>query len=194
MRRFACLLPAAGLAAAVVSILSPAAMARPKPLEGPIPAFVEQVVDGDTLQVRARIWLGQELQVLVRLKGVDAPEMKARCDEERQMARSARDFVQRAVGQRKVLLSQIREDKYAGRVVAEVAGEDGRSLSARLIEAKLARAYQRGPRLGWCERASAETPARPMAEKGIIPASLDAIRSFARRRLTGLGELGQQGK
>ena len=49
------------------------ALARPNPLEGPVPAFVERVVDGDTLVVRARIWLGQELRIMVRVAGIDAP-------------------------------------------------------------------------------------------------------------------------
>jgi micrococcal nuclease len=32
-------------------------------LPGPIPAVVTEVVDGDTIGVRARIWLGQQIQM-----------------------------------------------------------------------------------------------------------------------------------
>ena len=46
-------------------------------LPGPIPAEVLKVVDGDTLEVEARIWLGQGVQVSVRLRGVDTPELRA---------------------------------------------------------------------------------------------------------------------
>ena len=42
---------------------------------GPVSAVVERVVDGDTLDVRADIWLGQSLNVRVRIAGVDAPEL-----------------------------------------------------------------------------------------------------------------------
>ncbi len=130
------------------------ALARPKALAGPIPAFVERVIDGDTLVVRARIWLGQELKVMVRISGIDAPELRARCDKERQMAISARQFVKRLVGQRKVTLSHIRQGKYAGRVIAKVTDKTGSSLSVQLLNAKLARPYHRGRRKSWCTQTS----------------------------------------
>ena len=49
-------------------------------LTGPVAAIVERVVDGDTLAVRARVWLGQDIHVLVRIRGIDAPELKANCN------------------------------------------------------------------------------------------------------------------
>jgi endonuclease YncB( thermonuclease family) len=48
-------------------------------LEGPVTATVERVVDGDTLAVRAKIWIGHEIDVLVRLRGIDAPELRGDC-------------------------------------------------------------------------------------------------------------------
>ena len=130
------------------------AQARPKALEGPVPAFVERVVDGDTLVVRARIWLGQELRVMVRINGIDAPEMRSRCKEERQLALSARRFVKTLVGQRKITLSHIRQGKYAGRVIAEVTDKSGSLLSARILKARMARPYHRGRRKSWCSKKS----------------------------------------
>ncbi|MCF6200223.1 MAG: thermonuclease family protein [Hyphomicrobiaceae bacterium] len=138
------------LALPFATLVTANALARPKPLEGPIPAFVERVVDGDTLVVRARIWLGQELRIMVRVAGIDAPEMRARCDKERQLARSARYFVKRLIGQRKITLSDIRQGKYAGRVIATVTDKSGSSLSAQLLDANLARPYTRGRRKSWC--------------------------------------------
>ena len=41
--------------------------------------------------------------------------------------------------------------KYAGRVVADVTLEDGRSLADILITADLARPYDGGTREGWCQ-------------------------------------------
>ncbi len=140
-------------------------LARPKALAGPIPAFVERVIDGDTLVVRARIWLGQELKVMVRISGIDAPELRARCDKERKMAVSARQLVKRLVGQRKVTLSHIRQGKYAGRVIADVIDKSGSSLSVHLLKANLARPYRRGRRKSWC----AQKPLRSFKKAQIAP-------------------------
>ncbi len=125
--------------------------ARPQALAGPVPAFVERVVDGDTLVVRARIWLGQELRVMVRIGGIDAPELKGRCRRERLLAVSARQFVKRRVGQRRILLTAIRQGKYAGRVIANVVDKDGSRLADSLLEARLARPYRQGRRKSWCK-------------------------------------------
>src|SRR5882757_1213192 len=61
-------------------------------LEGPVKAIVQRVVDGDTIEVRAFIWLGQSVLIRVRIDGVDAPELEARCPAERERALAARDF------------------------------------------------------------------------------------------------------
>jgi endonuclease YncB( thermonuclease family) len=143
------------LALAFTSPLPQTANSRPKALEGPIPAFVERVIDGDTLLVRARIWLGQELRVMVRVNGIDTPELRSRCLEERRLAVSARHFVKRLVGQRKISLSGIRQGKYAGRVIAEVTDQNGVLLSKRLLKASLARPYKHGRRKSWCSKTPA---------------------------------------
>ena len=152
-----------------------AADARPKALKGPVPAFVERVIDGDTLLVRAQIWLGQELKVMVRINGIDAPEMRARCRSERQMALSARQLVKRLVGQRKISLSHIRQGKYAGRVIAEVTDKNGALLSAQLLKANLARPYKRGRRQSWCKK----TSPRPYKKAQIAPVIKAHIKTVA---------------
>jgi len=119
-------------------------------LPGPIEARVIQVRDGDTLRVRARIWVGQEIVVNVRVAGIDAPELRARCATERALARRARAFVAQAIGAGAVRLSRIRNGQFAGRVLAAVETEDGTDLAAALMRAGLARAYGGGRRAGWC--------------------------------------------
>src|SRR5689334_14624422 len=64
-------------------------------LEGPVAAKVERVIDGDTIQVEAAIWLGQSITVRVRIDGIDAPEPEARCEQERHLAMLARDYLVR---------------------------------------------------------------------------------------------------
>jgi micrococcal nuclease len=119
-------------------------------MEGPVEAEVLRVVDGDTLTVRAKIWIGQELTTNVRLLGVNAPELSGGCDEERALAEAARRFLSERVEGRPVTLRKIALDKFGGRVVAVV--EDGAGdLGAALLAARLAVPYDGGRRQPWCE-------------------------------------------
>ncbi len=123
-------------------------------LAGPFAAAVLRVVDGDTLEARVRIWFGQEIATLVRLRGIDAPEMRARCDAEAQGARAARDALAALIGARPVTLSDVGLDKYGGRVLAVVRvsapGEAPIDLGQSLLAAGLARPYGGGRREPWC--------------------------------------------
>jgi endonuclease YncB( thermonuclease family) len=121
-----------------------------EPVSGPVTAAVLEVIDGDTLLVRARIWLGQDVETRVRLSGADAPEVKARCEEERVLARAARDFVRGKVESKHVALRDIRYDKYGRRVLARVITPEGEDLAESLIRYGFARAYGGGARAGWC--------------------------------------------
>ncbi len=125
--------------------------AAPPALPGPIPAEVLEVLDGDTLLVRATIWLGQVVETHVRVDGLDAPEMRARCPRERELAESARDHARRLIGIAPVRLLDIQPDKYGGRVRARVLTGGGADLSAALIEAGLARPYHGEQRRPWCD-------------------------------------------
>ncbi len=120
-------------------------------LAGPVEAAVLRVIDGDTIEVAAAIWLDQVVTVRVRLRGADAPELGgARCEPERALAIRARDRLAALAGAR-VTLTEIGRDKYAGRVDATVTGPDGSDLAARLVAEGLARAYEGGRRAGWCD-------------------------------------------
>ncbi|HAP10121.1 MAG TPA: nuclease, partial [Afipia sp.] len=46
---------------------------------------VVRVVDGDTFEARVHLWPGLEMTTRVRLRGIDAPEMKGACAEELRM-------------------------------------------------------------------------------------------------------------
>ena len=69
-------LTAAALIVAVLAALPSALSARER-LPGPVQADVVQVHDGDTLQIRARIWLGQVINTKVRLAGVEGVSIAA---------------------------------------------------------------------------------------------------------------------
>jgi endonuclease YncB( thermonuclease family) len=121
-----------------------------EPVAGPVAASVLEVIDGDTIVVRARIWLGQDVETRVRLAGADAPEIKARCEEERRLARAARDFVRDKVASGRVTLRDIRYDKYGRRVLARVITPEGEDLAESLLRHGFARPYGGGARAGWC--------------------------------------------
>lgn len=53
-------------------------------------AQVLHVIDGDTFEARVHLWQGLDITTRIRLRGVDAPELKARCFEELRMAQAAR--------------------------------------------------------------------------------------------------------
>jgi micrococcal nuclease len=122
----------------------------PESVPGPVQARVLRVIDGDTIVVRARIWLGQNIETQVRLDGVDAPEIKGKCERERRLAVRARDLILARIAGGMVILSEIHYGKYAGRVVARVRLPGGGDFSTALVEAGLGRAYEGGRRESWC--------------------------------------------
>ena len=147
-----------GLAGALLLLLaasdevggSPADMrVAAEALEGPVSAVVQRVVDGDTIEVRAAIWLGQTLTVRVRIDGIDAPELEARCSEERRLALLARDFLVRRLEGAPVKLTRVVYDKYGGRVRASVADAKG-DIANALLASGLVRAYHGERREPWC--------------------------------------------
>lgn len=126
-----------------------AALAQPNALPGPVAAEVERLVDGDTLEVRALIWLGQSVDVRVRIEGIDAPELEARCADERRRALAARDYLIRRLGGASVRLFAVVHDKYGGRVRAAVSDRSG-DIGSALIAKGLARPYHGERRQPWC--------------------------------------------
>ena len=142
---------------AIVVILLFLVMAQPghagERIAGPVAARVLRVVDGDTLIVEAAIWIGQRIVVNARIRGIDAPELRGHCRREKAMARAARDTLSRIAETGGVTLTDIENDKYGGRVVADVATDDGVDLGKHMRASGLARAYDGGARGGWCDLA-----------------------------------------
>lgn len=135
-------LPALGAAASAM------AASGDDVLPGPVPAAVERVVDGDTLAVRAQIWVGMEVAVMVRLADIQAPELRrADCAAEREAGEAARAALAADAGHA-VSLADIRHGVYAGRVIARVLSSDGADIGARLIAQGHAVAY--GDVEPWC--------------------------------------------
>jgi endonuclease YncB( thermonuclease family) len=114
------------------------------------PAEVLRVVDGDTFEARVHLWPGLDITTRVRLRGIDAPELKARCGDERIKAEAAREALRTMLDQGEVAISRVTLDKYGGRVVADASTGATPDVSAALLGAGLARRYSGGHRDGWC--------------------------------------------
>lgn len=129
---------------------APAGAETRRAVEGPIRAHLVRVVDGDTIEVLARIWPDHYVETLVRLDGIDAPELKGRCPEETARAERARARLAALLVGGRLRLADVRYGKYAGRVVARVLTEDGRDVGRILLEENLVRRYDGGRRQPWC--------------------------------------------
>jgi endonuclease YncB( thermonuclease family) len=114
------------------------------------PADVLRVLDGDTFEARVRVWPGIEITTKVRLRGIDAPEMKARCPEERTKAEAARDALRALLAEGDVAVARVGFDKYGGRVLADAATRATPDVGNALLIKGLARPYSGGHRESWC--------------------------------------------
>lgn len=107
------------------------------------PAAAQQraeVIDGDTIRVAGRV---------IRIRGIDAPEMHGKCAAEVALAQAAAARLRQLVAGGVVVVETGR-DRYR-RALATIYDPAGRDLGAALITAGLARPYNgRGQRAGWC--------------------------------------------
>lgn len=113
----------------------------PEEITGPVNAEVLRVVDGDTLLVAARPWPQQIVEVYVRLRDIDAPEIKSDCDAIHSAGERAKAALAKMVVDQNIRLMRISGDKYFGRVLAEVALADGRNPAQELLSAGYVATY-----------------------------------------------------
>ena len=118
-----------------------------------VKALVTDAYDGDTITVEAAVWPDLDWTGNVRVRGVDTPEIRGQCEQEKQLALLARDYVRDLLTDESVVLTEIENEKYGGRVLASVLLENGESLAELLIAGGYGRAYGGGERQGWCGEA-----------------------------------------
>ncbi|WP_258159204.1 thermonuclease family protein [Rhizobium sp. TH2] len=112
-------------------------------VKGPVEAELISVIDGDTLLVNARPWPQHSIAVLVRIRGIDAPEMKSKCKGARRAAERAKQALSHLATGR-IRLTNISGDKYFGRIVADVTAEGDTDIGAAMIGSGLAHIYDGG--------------------------------------------------
>jgi endonuclease YncB( thermonuclease family) len=115
---------------------------------------VIRTIDGDTFEARVHLSPGIEPTTRVRLRGIDAPELKASCPQELQMAEAATDALRALLREGDVTIFNIGPDKYSGRVVADAATRRTGNVSTAMLAAGHVRSYGGGHRNGWCASAS----------------------------------------
>ena len=124
-------------------LIAPLAFSDPFP--GPVSANVLRVIDGDTIEIEAQIWPQQWVRTNVRVRGIDAPEIRRQdCEAERALGHQATERVRDLLGMRDspipptVTLTDIDLDKFGGRYVATVTLNNSQSLATRLMLEDLA--------------------------------------------------------
>lgn len=80
--------------------------------------------------------------------GLDAPEIRGKCREERRLALRAKDALSEELASGEIEIVRQGRDRY-GRTLARVY-VDGRDVALVLINMGLARPYMGGKRAGWC--------------------------------------------
>ena len=101
-----------------------------------------RVVDGDSVALAG---MG-----VVRLEGLDTPELHGKCADERARAQAAAERLGELLRERPVVVAwpAARREKFGRPLVRITAG--GRDVAETLISEGLGRTYQGGPRAAWC--------------------------------------------
>jgi endonuclease YncB( thermonuclease family) len=121
-----------------------------KVIKGPVYAKLLRVIDGDTVLVKAYIWPSQTIETKVRIAGINAPELHAKCEEEKQKAVEAKKYLEKNLS-KNLYLHNLKWGKYAGRVIATVTDDNDHNIFDEMIEKKMVVRYSgKSKRKSWC--------------------------------------------
>ncbi len=120
---------------------------------GAVPAVVRYIVDGDTFSAGVKLADDTTVSVRVRLRNIDTPELHGECVDEIVAANVARDRLAELLPVDSIVeLENVKDDKYLGRIDANVIDGRGRDVGRVLIREGLGRAYSGGKRKSWCKQ------------------------------------------
>ncbi|MBP3397865.1 MAG: thermonuclease family protein [Alphaproteobacteria bacterium] len=119
-----------------------------------VPTSVDYIFDGDTFAGRVALDKDTKITVRVRLINIDTPEIHGECDSEIDAAHRAKARLASLLPVDSVVdLVNVKDDKYLGRIDANVILPDGRDVGDILVREGLARRYSGGgKRAGWCKK------------------------------------------
>ena len=116
-------------------------------------AVVKYIVDGDTFVGDVVLKDKTTIKsVSVRLRNVDTPEIHGKCDSEIERANRAKQRLSELIPENSTVeIKNIKNDKYAKRIDANVFDSHGRDVGMILVHENLGRPYSGGKRLSWCD-------------------------------------------
>lgn len=118
-----------------------------------VPVLVKYIVDGDTFI--GDVLLDDNVKITsvsVRLRNVDTPEIHGQCDEEIKRAEYAKQRLGELIPVGSMAeIDNIKDDKYAGRIDANVYDAQSRDVGSVLVRENVGREYNGGKREPWCE-------------------------------------------
>lgn len=105
---------------------------------------VIKVYDGDTITIASKMPYPESplYRFSVRLNGIDTPEIKGKNEDEKEIAKKARNELSAMIMNKEVTLKNVQSEKY-GRILADVYLEDI-CLNTWLIEKRFAVKYDGG--------------------------------------------------
>lgn len=113
---------------------------------------ITSIFDGDTFRANLKGFpaiIGKHMSI--RINGIDTPELRGKCDKEKQLARKAKKFtVERLRATKNIVLKNIKRGKYF-RLIADVY-VDGVSLGEQLIKHGHAIKYSGKAKPNWCSQ------------------------------------------
>ena len=93
-------------------LLLPLSAQAEGPLPGPIPVEAPVAIDGDSFRGWAVLLPGHRVEVTVRIRGIDAPELHGTCQNERAVALAAKAALAQLLNNGSFFLTEVSADKY----------------------------------------------------------------------------------
>ena len=116
-------------------------------------AFVDRVVDGDTIDLTISLGFDIYIKERVRLFGVDTPETRTRNKSEKIAGLKAKAFVKDWIEGQEIEVTTEEKGKfgrYLAVIIIEVGGKK-HNVNKTLVSNGLAKAYWGGKKVGWGE-------------------------------------------
>ena len=112
---------------------------------------VLSVYDGDTVTVHMEEIPRGFYKQKLRLAGIDTPEIRGKCQYEKDLAKKSRDYLRSAISSAKRVKFKVIDQGVYGRYIVHLY-VDGRNINEELVEVGLARSYDgKTARKGWCD-------------------------------------------
>jgi micrococcal nuclease len=114
-------------------------------------AHVLRVLDGDTIEVTIDVGFNISINQIVRLSGIDSPEIHSLNEKEKQAGLFVKDYVSELLIGEDVFLQTIKYDDKYGRYLANVVLMDGSMLNEHLINIGFVNSYDGGTKAEWTD-------------------------------------------